>query len=97
MSAGTETAQNDEAIGGPITYGDAVEVVQWPCCGYKVGQRFRINAMESAGSGFLRCAKCGVRHESPMDALGPFADWIPVAWLKRLDPRTEVMQGTRLA
>ena len=79
-----------------VEIGDAVEVSQWPCCGYKVGQKFRINAMERARSGFLRCTKCGVRHASSLDALGPFADWIPVAWLKRIEPSTDIPEGTRL-
>ncbi len=86
-----ESAANDA-----IDYGDAVEVVQWPCCGYKIGQKFRVNAMERPRSGFLRCVKCNTRHETTLDAMGPFADWIPVAWLKRLDPDSIVPQGTRL-
>ena len=85
--AGTETA---------IALGDAVEIVQWPCCGYKLGQKFRINAMEKARSGFLRCVNCGVRHPSEMDALGPHADWNPVAWLKRIEPTADIPHGTRL-
>lgn len=81
----------------PITYGDSVEVSSWPCCGYKVGLKFRINAMEQSRSGFLKCVKCGTRHESSMDALGPHADWNPVAWLKRIEPAADIPEGTRLA
>jgi hypothetical protein len=54
-----------------VNLGDAVEVAQWPCCGYKVGQKFIVNAMEKARSGHLRCVKCGTRHPSELDALGP--------------------------
>lgn len=87
----TETAANDS-----ITFGDTVEVVQWPCCGYKLGQKFRINAMEKPRSGFLRCIQCGVRHPTELDAMGPFADWIPVAWLKRIESAADIKEGTRL-
>lgn len=80
-----------------ITLRDCVEVVSWPCCGYKVGQKFRINAMERPPSGFLRCAACGERHETAMDAMGPCADWIPVAWLKRIEFSDDIPEGTRLA
>ena len=50
MSNRTETA-NDA-----IDFGDYVEVAQWPCCGNKVGMKFRVNAMERSRSGFLKCA-----------------------------------------
>lgn len=79
-----------------IKLGDAVEVAQWPCCGYKIGQQFRVNAMERPPSGFLRCANCGTRHPSNMDALGPRADWIPVSWLLRIEQKAGIKEGTRL-
>lgn len=87
----TDTAANDA-----IALGDTVEVSQWPCCGYKLGQKFRINAMEQSPSGFLRCAQCGTRHESSMDALDSHAGWNPVAWLRRIEPSTDIPEGTRL-
>ena len=87
----TETAVNDA-----IDYGDAVEVAQWPCCGYKLGLKFIVNAMEKPRSGLLRCVKCGVRHATELDALGPSADWNPVAWLKKIERTADIRQGTRL-
>ena len=86
------TAANDS----PITYGDYVEVEQWPCCGYKLGLKFRVNAMGRSRSGFLRCVNCGTCHKSPMDALGPHADWNPVAWLRRIHSEPGIKEGTRL-
>lgn len=79
-----------------VKLGDAVEVAQWPCCGNKIGMKFRVNAMEQPRSGFMRCAKCGVRHESSMDVLDPYAGWTPVAWLKKIEPSEDIPQGTRL-
>jgi len=86
-------AENDS-----IALGDCVEVVQWPCCNaFKhIGDKFRVNAMEKARSGFMRCTKCGKRHESAMDALGPSADWNPVAWLKKIPCEPGIKEGTRL-
>lgn len=91
MSRSLDNAANDA-----IDYGDAVEVVKWPCCGYKLGHKFIVNAMEKPRSGFLRCVKCGAHHETSLDALGPSADWNPVSWLKKIERTADIPQGTRL-
>lgn len=79
-----------------IQIGDAVEIAQWPCCGYKVGRKFIVNAMEPSISGFMRCTKCDTRHESAADALDAHAGWNPVAWLKKIERTDDIPQGTRL-
>lgn len=86
-----------ESANDAVSLGDYVEVEQWPCCGYKLGLKFRVNAMEKSRSGFLKCVKCGFRHPSELDALGPHADWNPVAWLRRIHPEPGIPDGTRLA
>ena len=80
-----------------IAIGDSVEVAEWPCCGYKVGLKFRVDAMARSRSGFLKCVNCGVRHESMLDAMGPSADWNPVGWLKKIPHDETVREGTRFA
>lgn len=89
--------KNDEHFNPPpISYGDAVEVAQWPCCGNKVGLKFIVNAMERSRSGFLKCVKCGTKHESALDVLDPYAGWTPAAWLKKIERSNDIPQGTRL-
>lgn len=74
----------------PISVGDLVQVVKWPCCGYKLGRIFRVTSIEPSPSGKCRCIKCGTRHDTANDVEeGGRWGWTPLAWVKRIDPLPE--------
>jgi hypothetical protein len=76
----------------PISVGDLVMVVQWPCCGAALGDIFVV-ANFFTSPGFHSCNKCW--REIPKDfAVGPGSPGTrcgaPPAWLKRIPPIEEL-------
>ena len=71
----------------PISVGDLVMVVRWPCCGYHLGKVFTV---VSQSVGILECANCHTvfrgGHQSESDLPNGNVCWAETSWLKRLDP-----------
>jgi hypothetical protein len=73
----------------PISVGDLVQVVRWPCCGRgNLGMIFTVGVIDN---NLFRCTPdgCGKEHKGPNAALrGKIA--APLAWLKRIPPLSEL-------
>lgn len=72
----------------PIAVGDLVQIIAWPCCGWKLGIVRTVKEFEASNT--ARCGKCFRSGPSTMYArFSPDGD-APVAWLKRIPPLDEL-------
>ena len=73
----------------PISVGDLVMVVRWPCCGSHLGKVSTVVAIEPSLPGGAFCRRCGRRnayHSVPLATLANTGIRPFPSWLKRLDP-----------
>lgn len=77
----------------PISVGDLVTVVRWPCCNGDLGYTFRVAAVETLGAQGW-CSHCGDQsgcHQGmPLKAVDHNGCIYPMPWLKRIPPLDEL-------
>ncbi len=82
----------------PISVGDLVQVVRWPCCGAHLGKIFRVTLIRNllgSGSGCFQCRRPGF----PVDGItaafvSEYGFRAPLPYLKRIPPLEE-LEGER--
>jgi hypothetical protein len=78
----------------PIKAGDLVVVVRWPCCSGEVGWIFSVKELRTSSDGW--CLRCGSKtgHTGAQLKASDGLGLVPVAWLKRIPPLSE-LEGER--
>lgn len=78
----------------PISVGDLVQVVRWPCCGISVGYIYVVDRFAPVSSS--RCSSCkaevpsGSYAESAIDPSDGKRWSTPIPWVKRIPPLSEL-------
>ena len=75
----------------PISVGDLVVVVRWPCCAGALGTIFRVAAFVPQGVHSEHCYKCNTYHGDIASVRPEVRGGVyPVAWLRRIPPMEEL-------
>lgn len=73
----------------PIQVGDLVQVVRWPCCGWRIGAIGVVTDFCSGQDTNGRCGGCE-SHIGKHFSAAKMPYWVPLPWLKRIPPLEEL-------